>query len=277
VSRAVARAVDWLLARRGYILDDGSTIAQMAHDAWDWWWSDQWRAPADATAMAAVRTAIAQPFLQATGIHHESVGDLAWVRPADHLIDYDGHTKWAPPATMAAHIISWSEPHVAHLMTGATWALEERPGGWASRVTSNGNNRSCEAVAAGLPLVRVQLSSIGRTSGRRFELHDPSEWRTEPPRAGAYGPRRPRPYKPRWSEASREQVDRLHTAGLCARPDWSQLDTQYTSDGHHRRTSIDPTTLVLDWVDPLFPWIIAERREVVDARRAAAKHRWGVS
>lgn len=275
--QAVARAVDTVLRWRGYIIDDESPLAEMARETWTWWWSTQWRPPEPACASAMVRAARTLPWVNAwTSDDGEEVSRTAWVRPGDYVVDPNHSKLW----TTGVHIPQWTPQHVTSLMNGVQWALTERPGGWASHVLTDGHNISCEVAAAGLPLVRVELGHVLRVSGRPYTFSDPARTRI----AASIGRRLRQSYEPRvrpdsgtyWSSSTIDQVERLRRRGLCAAPDWSQT----TPGPPHQallRVDHDRHALTLPWVDPIFPWIVAERRDEVDARFQAVRTRWAAS
>lgn len=237
-------AVERELTVRGFIPHDGSALDRAAEQVWrDWWSNRPPLAVEEALARAERLMAAPRPDREHNGAEYEVLGVRerfpAWVRPADLVL---GDTTYFPChhtlPEMAAYATTWTMEQAAwELSEDLWWLLEERPGGWAGAVTTNGRHRAFVAAVAQVPLVPVAGLDVSPTTGLPFELLLSSR---------GYGMRRLR--------EARNTLEQLAKLGLCATPDqrWA-----------------------LEWVDPVFPWIVAGTRAGVRAKLEVFEARFG--
>ncbi len=257
--RSSPAALDWVLKTRGFVLDDGSPLAQMAEEVWDTWWS-RWRAPDAPTATEHIKAALAAPRPVFHGLgNYKSCNAMAWLRTRDHIVTVDTpfplhHTVEG----MGDYLSGWTADKARNELAGASWKLMERPDGWASTVVTNGRHRSLLALAAGVPVVPVRLSETTGTAGGPYTLTDPSDSGPQP-RIGQRLRNRVTMTSGRWSATTVTTLARLAREGLCAPVHQDQI-TQARSSMYG--------DVEVPWVDIEFPWIVAETWEGVQRRRA---------
>lgn len=245
--------LNWILDQCGYIPDDDGVLAKEAHRVWNRWW-DQWVPPTHAEGLARVHAALARPRPSCPSPvsgHSTRVDGLAWVRVTDHIVTNDSEFPKYNPSDMAQFLAAWTREDALKQLAGATWQLIERPGGWAGVVTTNGNDRSLIALAAGMPLVRVRVGGTSTFGRLPHLLSDPTASSTLPQPPDRMRPARQRPVLDPWSSDTVETLRLLADLGLCAPLDLGR----------------NPEPLVwLDWVTTEFPWLVAETIEDVEAR-----------
>lgn len=169
-------AVDLVLDRDGYILDDGSPLALQAESVWNEWWKNQSGISITEArdrilgALDAPRPQLSSHLAHSDSSFKNMADAFAWMRPVDLVTVNDGapfpshHTV----EEMANYLSSWTEDQADSDLRNAYWDLIRRPGGWASKVSVNGNHRSLLAQAAGIPVVRVKLTAIRSWTGDQY-------------------------------------------------------------------------------------------------------------
>lgn len=262
-SPSVASAVDWVLQKQGYILDNGNTLASLANQVWNQWWERRTPLAID-EAMMLVDQTLARPRPQPSGsgnVHSSTAavyGQLAWVRTRDHIVTGQTDFPWHHThQAMARYLSTWSERQALRDMDGADWMLLERPGGWAGLIGGNGNHRSFIALASGVPIVRVRLVQISTFTGRPVSIDDPTSTGPIPP------PLHRRVHHKltrgqNWSTSTVETFSELAKRGLCA-------DVPADVFDFLRRTRCNAVAMA--WVTNEFPWVIAETLKGVDRRQ----------